>query len=146
MTASYEKSGDLPWGRMALAVVGVFLILLVVQSLRHDGEEGFTLMTHVRPKGAVDDLSPIEWEGELPTEKARFVVVVRDPKMNGVEGELARSPFLEDTSWSIPKATMKSWTRVKIRVYVVDDPDNMSDEWRREATLRTPETVAWKRD
>lgn len=54
----------------------------------------------VLPEGAGSDLSLFEWEGELP-EGGYFQVVVYDYNHGGAPlGPLARSPELQDRSWT----------------------------------------------
>jgi hypothetical protein len=134
---------DLPWGVLALGITGLFLVLLVERAVRHEPVRNIELLEHVRPRGAVDDLSPVEWGGQLPGDPYRFLVILRDAEAGG-EGELTRSGFLTTNSWEIPGPVKEGWGKVQIRVYVVD-PGNMTVDFRKEALARTQETIAWER-
>lgn len=134
---------DLPWVRLALVITTIFISLLIAKAVSHDLVLKRGLLEHVRPKGAVDDLSPIEWAGELPGESYRFIVMIRDDEVGG-SGELARSPLLKENSWEIPDPARSDWGRVQIRVYVVDS-ENMTEDFRKESQIQTRETIAWTR-
>ena len=134
---------DLPWGRLALGITATFLVLLVVTALLHEAKPNAEIAELVRPRGAVDSLSPIEWTGELPGEPYRFLVVVRDPDVNGDEGELARSPFLEGNEWDMAGVDREGWGKVQIRVYAVD-PDSPEEDLRKDSPLRSEKVIAWE--
>ena len=135
---------DLPWGRMALVITGVFLVLLVERSVRHEPEYDVIPIEILRPRGVVDDLSPIVWDTELPDDAYRFVVVVRDGEIKG-EGELLRSPFLTENRWELPEGVEDEWGHVRIRVYLVD-PTRPAEELLKRTPMRSNEVVAWERE
>lgn len=138
-----DTKHDLPWGRLALGITAIFLSLLVAKALTHEVLQNNGVLEHVRPVGAVEDLSPVEWEGELPGENYRFIVMVRDDEVGG-RGELARSPLLKENRWEITDPERADWGRVQIRVYVVDS-ENMTEDFRKESPMQTRETIAWRR-
>ena len=141
MSAAPQR--DLPWGRIALVITGVLLVLLVERALRHEPEFMALRLDIVRPRDVVDDLSPIEWEGELPAGPYRFIVFVRND-LDGEEGELLRSPFLESNSWELPPGASDDWGRVRIRVYAVD-PNKPEEELLKNPAGSSVAVIAWER-
>ncbi len=139
-----QTQRDLPWGRLALGITLAFLALLVWKSLTHEPHPTTEILDLLHPVGAVDDLAPIEWTGMLPGDPYRFLVIIRDPDVAGVEGELARSPFLIQNRWGLAGVDTSKWGRIQIRVYVVD-PGNMTEDFRKKAPMRTKEVIAWQR-
>ena len=150
-TGRMESSGkmersdrrDLPWGRLALGITAIFLALLVERAVRHEPRPNAERAELLHPRGAVDSLAPIEWTGELPSERYRFLAVVRDPDVNGDEGELARSPFLEVNEWDMAGVDRSGWGKVQIRVYAVD-PRDAEEDLRKDSPLRTEKVIAWE--
>lgn len=138
-----DTKRDLPWARLALGITAIFLSLLIAEAVSHDVVQKRGLLEHVRPKGAVDDLSPVEWRGDLPGESYRYIVMIRDDVAGG-SGELARSPLLKENTWEITDPARADWGRVQIRVYVVDS-ENMTEDFRKESQIQTRETIAWTR-
>jgi hypothetical protein len=135
---------DLPWGLLALGITGLFLAALLERSLRHEPDPISDPIDVLRPRGIVDDLSPIEWSGGLPGEPFRFLAVVRDDRVDG-GGELLRSDFLTTNSWTLPEGASDGWDRVRIRVFVVD-PGKPADLLLKEPAMISEATVAWERD
>lgn len=134
---------DLPWGRLALGITVIFLALLVERAVRHEPSPNAERSELLHPRGAVDSLAPVRWTGELPGEPYRFLVVVRDPDVNGDEGELARSPFLESNEWDMAGVDRSGWGKVQVRVYAVD-PGSPEEDLRKDSPLRTERVIAWE--
>lgn len=130
---------DLPWGRLAVLITGVFLLLLVERSLRHVPVRRRGLIEIVRPEGRVESFSPVVWEGPPVGELFRYMVFVRSN--DAADEELVRSPPLTTYRWEIPEGALEGQDHVQIRVYLLD-PEADEEVMRKDAPAVSRKVIA----